>query len=478
MRGRWIVFLSTAMSVLLIHGPVLGQWSEGQGSYSEYGNSSLMQSPTGSLDGSTPPIYYPDWNNYLDNMQRSGGYEAVTGSYPNSVPITSYYPSSSGQSSGTQPTSDPGMYANYGAQQHQAYPPAGQPPAGYQPGYSAPGYQQAYQTPSSGAQQATTTTTQGSRSSKKRRLSAQQQTSEPSQSQSYYEQQSPYQQQAQQYPQAYQQQQHQQPYQQQAYGQQPYQQQAYGQQQGYQQQQQQAYGQSPDQGQSPYSSDPVVQEAQRKAYERAVARQRAAELTAQQQAAAQELQQTQQMYLAAQQKLQEQEMRQRQLQEEYRKKAVGEAYEQLRTAQQKYYDLMGVSSEAGRGAVGPSVQEARAGVPQTQQYPLPASAPSQPMQYPQPAPIQAPAQYGAGQGYSLPAGSIPSSPGPQGTSPYSATPPSQPTPLHVQGAPQQENAGGGLWSALKEIFSSSNPSVVPPSQRNFGPRSRNSSGEL
>ncbi len=84
----------------------------------------------------------------------------------------------------------------------------------------------------------------------------------------------------------------------------------------------------------------MVQQAQQKAYERAVARQRAAELSAQQQAAAQELQQASQSLEMAQSRMRDQEQKQKALQQEYHQKAVSEAYEGLKQAQQKYYDLM------------------------------------------------------------------------------------------------------------------------------------------
>jgi hypothetical protein len=197
-----------------------------------------------------------------------------------------------------------------------------------------------------------------------------------------------------------------------------------------------------------FSGDPMVREAQRQAYERAVARQRAAELAAQQQAALQELQQTQRMYEGAQRKLQEQEQRQRALQEEYHKKSVAEAYEALRMAQQKYYDLMGVSQETGGSAQQGPQQQAAAATPGAQY-------PQQQVQYPQQAQT-----YGSAvqqpQGY--PAGVMGA---PQWQSPY-GVPQGQPTPLHVTGQ-EQQSGGGGLWSALKEFLAPTN-SVMRPQQ--------------
>ena len=122
----------------------------------------------------------------------------------------------------------------------------------------------------------------------------------------------------------------------------------------------------------------MVQAAQQKAYERAVARQRAAELAAQQQAATQELTQAQQQFDMAQQRVREQEVKQKALQAEYHKKAVGEAYDSLRVAQQRYYELMGVSGDSGRPTQ--SGYQARA-VPQGQGQ-------QQALQYPQMAPGQ------------------------------------------------------------------------------------------
>jgi len=368
MTKRWKVLLTGALGALLMAAPAVGQRAEGPAFSSGYENSTLMQQPSGNPDNSAfPPVYPPYWQNYLDNLQKEGGYYSVTGNYPNSVPITSYYPASPGDGAIQQPAGQQaqgGAYYNPGEQ----YPQSGgygyqQQPQGYQQQSQYPQQYQGSQGYQTAAPQAAT----GKKSSKKRSSAAQQRSAEAAQA---YQQQSPYQQ-----AQAYQQQQYsqqQQQYmqqQQQQYGQQQYPQQQYGQQGAYQQQQAQESA-----GQSGLSGDPIVQEAQRKAYERAVARQRAAELAAHQQAAAQELQQTQQMYLQAQQKLREQEEKQRTLQAEYHKKAVGDAYEGLRAAQQRYYQLMGVSGESGGGP-----QQAA----QAQQ----ARAAQQPAQYPQAAPM-------------------------------------------------------------------------------------------
>lgn len=180
------------------------------------------------------------------------------------------------------------------------------------------------------------------------------------------------------------------------------------------------------------------------AYERAVARQRAAELAAQQQSAIQELQQSRQMYDAAQARLQEQEDRQRAFQEEYRRKAAKEAYDQLRSAQQRYYDLVGVSGESGR----PETRAASAG-PAPGGYAPPSQMPTQaPTQAPQYG--SAPAPYQQQQGYPTPPQSVgmqeAAPPGGFASSPQAA---GQVTPLQVQ---QPQAQGGGLWSTLKEIF--------------------------
>lgn len=406
-----------------------------------YDNSSLMQGGPGQ-EGSMPQSYYPYWHNYLDNMQREGGYYAVTGNY-GGTPITSYYPSSSSSSAmSPEVTQQSNMYYNpadyYGAAQQQA---------GYQQGYQAPqqayqGAPQTYQVPQQAYQQPPAESSQ--RSSKKKKSTGQ----AVQQQQQYAPQQQAY------------------PQQNYGYGQQQYPQQAYGQQ---QYPQQQGYGQYPQQqatedGSSGLTADPSVQAAQQKAYERAVARQRAAELAAQQQAAMQELQQTQALYAAAQQKLKEQEVRQRQLQDEYHKKAVGEAYEGLRTAQQRYYELMGVSGESGTG---PARQA---------QSQIASQAPAQSLQYPGQQPYQQ-QPMAAAQPQTVPAGAYPQgyqSAPPQQAYPQAAnpgltvTPPGSATPLRIQSQQeqQQQQESGGFWSTLKEIFSP--PTTAPiPNQRSM-----------
>lgn len=497
MRRRSIVLISTALGLMLMVAPAVGQWSAGQTSSAGsagYEGSTLMETPSGGVDPNQPPIYYPYWSNYLDKMQQEGGYYSVTGNYPGSAPVTSYYPASQ-YSGATSPQAGQGqsnIYYN---------------PAEYYSNQGAAAYQapqvQTYQAPGGGGQAVTGGQQSTPATGKKRRLSAKQRRSAQAQQQAAY-QQSPYQQSQQVDPQAYAQQQayqqqlqayqqQQQAYQQQQAGYpqpQAYPQQAgYPQQQAYQQQpgaypagqegyyQQQGYGQQTPQqavqpqagdAQGPMSSDPMVQAAQQKAYERAVARQRAAELAAQQQAATQELTQAQQQFDMAQQRVREQDVKQKALQAEYHKKAVGEAYDSLRVAQQRYYELMGVSGESGRPTQ--SSYQARA-VPQAQGQ-------QQALQYPQMAPGQQ-AQPQAQQQYGQPgappayqggqvqyAGPAPAAAGPmtspQGVTPLQA-PPGQATPLRVQGQQQQQaDSGSGFWSTLKEIFSS--PTTVGPAQ--------------
>ncbi len=474
----------SAILVVMAAGISNGQWTVNQENSLDNPPSTFMQYPTGGTNSKSPPAYYPYWTNYLDDLQKQGGYQSITGNYPNSVPITSYYPAGSEADYSGQGSAQPQMYSgpqDYSAAYSQGAAPQ-QPqyqssaPQQYQGGYQqpAPTYQATQQGNygSAGA----VSSGQSSKSSKKRKSNAKQVTQDP-----------------------YQQQGIQQSYGQQAYPQQDYQQQqAYQQQQGYQQQQQGAYPdqsqyqqqqayqqqgaqQAQDPSQQGLTGDPLVQEAQRKAYERAVARQRAAELAAQQQAVAQELQQTQQMYMTAQKKLQEQEQRQRSLQQEYHKKAVSEAYDGLRNAQQKYYELVGVSGQGGRQEQ-PGQQQARTASQapvQASQYPQQALGASQPgAQYPQPQSgyQQQPQAYGGGQGYQAgvqqpgyPSG-VPGVPGgQQGAQSFSQAPTGQATPLHMQ--EQQQDSGGGFWGALKEIFAPSTP-VLSPSQKSGAGQAR------
>ncbi|MGB9616898.1 MAG: hypothetical protein ACPL7J_06205, partial [Desulfomonilaceae bacterium] len=58
----WLI--GTAVVALALGNSVWAQWTDGQDYSSSYNTSSLIQAPSGSLDGSSPPIYYPDWYNY------------------------------------------------------------------------------------------------------------------------------------------------------------------------------------------------------------------------------------------------------------------------------------------------------------------------------------------------------------------------------------------------------------------------------
>src|SRR5271157_1904161 len=262
MRRRSMVLISTALGMMLMVAPAVGQWSPGETGSAGYEGSTLMQTPSGGVDPNQPPIYYPYWSNYLDKMQQEGGYYSVTGNYPGSAPVTSYYPASQ-YSEATSPQAGPGQsnmyynpseyYSNQGAAAYQA--PQVQT-------YQAPQVQ-TYQAPGGGAQ-AVTDVQQGTPATgKKRRLSAKQRGNAQAQQQAAY-QQTPYQQSQQADPQAYAQQQ---AYQQQL---QAYQQQqaGYPQQQAYQQQpgaypagqegyyQQQGYGQqTPQQAVQPQAGD-------------------------------------------------------------------------------------------------------------------------------------------------------------------------------------------------------------------------------
>jgi hypothetical protein len=509
MRKIWLVCAAFVLTGLLAAVPAFGQTVASDPSYDQ---STFMGGQSQGQESQLQSYYYPYWHNYLDRLQQQGGYYAVTGTYPNSIPVTSYYPSTpSGEEMGTAPNapssamySAPGDYQSMYGQGGYPGPTAAQPT--YQPPAAAP---QGYQPPSQGyaAYHGTTAPQQVSpgisgkkrSASQKRRLSASQATGGQV-PQAAYPQQQAYAAQQPYYGQPYGQPQAGQPaYPQQAYGQpqQPYpdQQQAYAQQPGYPQAQgqpgpQQYQPQAPP-GQPDYTSDPTFQQAQQKAYERAVARQRAAEMAAQQQAAIQEMQQARNLYESTQQKVQEEEARQRAFQEEYRQKALREAYDNLRVAQQRYYEMMGVSGASGGGATAPAsapgpgqpqqYPQMAAAPPQVQQYPQTAAAPPQVQQYPQTGPAAPQVQQypqtapTAPQGYpaQLPPGSQYSSAPGSGASPQgmiSAQAPSGPaSPLHVQ-PQQQESSGSGFWGILKEIFSP--PTNAGASQRHFFDKKR------
>jgi hypothetical protein len=435
------LLIGTALALLLTAVPAMAQWAGGLNPYSQYSGSSLMQ------NAPQPGVYYPYWHNYLDRLQQEGGYQQIRGNYQNSPAVTSYYPTAS-DSNATSPQAaqqSSSMYYNpseyyrsYGNQAPQASPQQTQNQAAY--------YQQAPP-----AAQPAPSPRNARTSNKKRRMTAGQRTykapeqSYPSRQQILSEQQAFLQLSGRTQQAAYAQ-----PpanAQQAAYGQQPTgrqpiygQQQAYGQPQpnvaGGQQQYLQQQGQPAQQDPSGLSEDPLVRRAQQKAYERAVARQRAAELAAQQHAAMQELQQAQNLYQTAQVKVEEEKNKQEALQKEFHRKAVAEAYEGLRASQKRYYDLMGVSQESGR--------------PEQGGY---AAAPNQP--YAQPASVQpGVGQPGAGQPYAPPAGRY-GQPG-AATPPRTMAPqpvrPSQATPLYTQSQPQQQQSSGGWWSTLKGVF--------------------------
>ena len=173
MRRRSIVFISTALGLMLMVAPAVGQWSPRETGPAGYEGSTLMETPSGGVDPNQPPIYYPYWSNYLDKMQQEGGYYSVTGNYPGSAPVTSYYPSSQ-YSGATSPQTGPGQsniyynpseyYSNQGAAAYQT--PQAQ-------AYQVPQVQ-TYQAPGGGGQ-AVTGGQQGTPATgKKRRLSAKQ----------------------------------------------------------------------------------------------------------------------------------------------------------------------------------------------------------------------------------------------------------------------------------------------------------------
>jgi hypothetical protein len=450
--------------------PVLGQGGPGSNPYNSYDGSTLLQ------NNAQQNIYYPYWHNYLDNLQQEGGYQAVHGDYPNSTPVTSYYPSAADSQATTPQAAQSQMYSNY----NEYYQSTGQPYANQAANqYSNPQYGQ-YQ----GAQ--------------------------PAQYQNNYQQQQLQQQQLQQQ-QLQQQQLQQQQLQQQAQAanpaqpgarqgpvedpmptpqqiameqeaflrlsgraaqqgamaasmNQPQDPNAYGAQYGasgataanapaagYNAGQQAYMNQDPAAAGTPgadqvtFSSDPAVRRAQQEALERAEARRRAAEQAAQQQAAMQELQQAQQLFEQAQSRLQEEEQKQKALQQEFHRRAVSDAYESLRQAQQRYYDLMGVEGEAG---------------PPASNYQPPAAGAQNPMA------VTTNPSYGAQPGAAPPAGpqsarqpaaAAQPQAQPQGQPQVTPRQPSQATPLYAQQpnarASQQGGDGSGLWGTLKSFFS-------------------------
>ncbi|MCA1961366.1 MAG: hypothetical protein LDL33_11290, partial [Desulfomonile sp.] len=128
MRKTWSALTGTVLGALLLAMPALAQFGgEDSNPYGSYESSALMQGPDAQAYGMMPPGgYYPDWQNYLDQLQQQGGYYAVTGNYPNSVPVTSYYPAApSAGAQGQQYSGQGGMYYNpqdYYSSSPQAYP--------------------------------------------------------------------------------------------------------------------------------------------------------------------------------------------------------------------------------------------------------------------------------------------------------------------------------------------------------------------
>ncbi len=436
MLKTWSIPAIGVLALLLITAPATAQYQGMGNAQGGYGNSSLLEPSSGGPDPTQPPVYYPEWHNYLDQMQQHGGYYAVTGAYGNSGPVTSYYPASSeGRAAQTRPSNMSNMYYDaseyyqaYGANQGQA-----QAAAQYPQQYQQQQYQQQQQAQAGPRQDAQPQA---------------QPAADQANAQAYA---SSYEQPYASRQQAYQQYQ-QQPGGQQAYGQpQQYQQQpAPGQQQYYQQQPQQQPVAEESQAGSPAVSDPIVQEARQRAYDRAVARQRAAELAAQQQAALQEMEQARSLYEQTQQKVAEQQARQQQFQQEYHRKQVQQAYDSLKEAQERYYMLQGVDGQSGAGYSPPPggmENPASASAYQYEQQPAaPPASPGQPA-----GPAQQGQQYAPqGQQYAQQGQQYPAA-APSG--PMAAPPQGQVTPLYAQQQAQaQENEGGGFWSTLKEIF--------------------------
>src|SRR5208337_2690341 len=107
MGRRLIVLTGTILGVLLMVASAPGQWSAGGAD-----QSALLETPTGGSDPSQPPVYYPYWHNYLDNMQREGGYYSITGNYGGSAPVTSYYPAAPSSDATSAQTTQSNMYYN------------------------------------------------------------------------------------------------------------------------------------------------------------------------------------------------------------------------------------------------------------------------------------------------------------------------------------------------------------------------------
>ncbi len=133
MGRKLTVLTGTILGVLLMVASAPGQWSAGGAD-----QSSLLETPSGGFEANQPPVYYPYWHNYLDNMQRQGGYYSVTGNYSGSAPVTSYYPASPAGDATSSQTTQSNMYYN---------PSEYQSVQGSQPYAASPIQQPAYQTP-------------------------------------------------------------------------------------------------------------------------------------------------------------------------------------------------------------------------------------------------------------------------------------------------------------------------------------------
>ncbi len=427
--------------------PVLAQGGTGSNPYYNYNSSTLMQG------NPQQNIYYPYWNNYLDNLQQEGGYQAVQGDYPNSAPVTSYYPSAQDSNATTPQAAQPQMYSNttdyynnygqaqpgyqaqsagqygaYGAQQvQQAQPNYGAAPAPQRAPQSNRPLRASTNTGQANPRQANQGPVEdpiptpqeiaaeqqrflylSGRNAEQNAVSAamaQAEAQARAQGQAYGAQ----------------------------YGAQP-QQQANAAPQGYPSGQQAYMNNAAATNQSAadlaFSADPNVRRAQEEARQRAEARRKAAEQAAQQQAAMQELQQAQTLYEQAQARLSEEEQKQKALQAEFHRRAVSDAYDSLRMAQQRYYDLMGVEGEAGPPQSNYRPQAAAAPNPMAVTTNPSYGQPAQPQQQPvQPAQPQV-------------------APQPQR--------PAQATPLYAGQAGQQgqsNSSGGGILSSIKSFFS-------------------------
>jgi len=89
MASRKTVLMSVVVAAMLSAAPASGQWTGGQNFSGVYDGSTLLQSSGAYGENPMPQSYEAYWHNYLDRLQQQGGYQAITGNYPNSVPIRS-----------------------------------------------------------------------------------------------------------------------------------------------------------------------------------------------------------------------------------------------------------------------------------------------------------------------------------------------------------------------------------------------------